>query len=105
MSYTKEEYFNDDDARSVNSDTPYNKNYASQQYCTMCFSKRDNTVGCISTGARAWFCSTSCMTYYFYSNNLATYSQPVVHELMKMKNKYFKEEILTNRQRKLGIHT
>ena len=104
MSYTKEEHLNDinDDIRSMSSDEP-RTHYAVQQYCTACLEDRDNTVGCISPQAKAWFCSGGCMTYYYYKNRLATYTQPVIDEILKMESKHFKPEILSKRRKRLGL--
>jgi hypothetical protein len=45
------------------------------------------------------------MTYYFYKNKLATYSQPVVSEILKMESKHFKPEVLNKRRKRLGLPT
>lgn len=107
MSYTKMEHINDvnDDVRSVCSDEPRTGHYAMQEYCQACLEERGNAVGCISPHAKAWFCSGSCMTYYFYKNKLATYSQPVVSEILKMEDKHFKPEVLNKRRKRLGLPT
>lgn len=107
MSFNKLDHINDmnDDARSTCSDEPRQEHYALQQYCVACLEDRGNAIGCISSQARAWFCSGGCMTYYFYKNKLATYSPPVVGEILKMESKHFKSEILNKRRKRLGLPT
>ena len=107
MSFIKNEHINDinDDVRSTHSNEQRPEHYALQQYCIACLEDRDNTVGCISPQAKAWFCSGGCMTYYFYKNKLAIYTQPVVSEIIKMESKHFKPEILNKRRKRLGLPT
>lgn len=107
MSYDKQDHINDinDDVRSTCSDEPRLEHYALQQYCVACLEERGNAIGCISSHAKAWFCSGGCMTYYFHKNKLANYSQPVVSEILKMESKHFKPEILNKRRKRLGLPT
>lgn len=105
MSFNKQEHINDmnDDVRTTFSDEPRGGHYALQEYCVVCLEDRGNAVGCISPHAKAWFCSGGCMTYYFHKNKLATYSQPVVAEIINMENKHFKPEVLNKRRKRLGL--
>jgi hypothetical protein len=80
-----------------------NPHYANQSYCMNCFCDRTNTVGHISTVAKAWFCSGECLTYYSYKNKMATYAQEVVVNLLKAGQTHYCLEILNRRRRHLGL--
>jgi hypothetical protein len=78
---------------------------AVQPYCMNCYVDRCNTDGCLSTSQKAWFCSGGCMTYYFYKNQLAKYSQHVEKNLIKMGSEHFPLELLNKRRKGLGLPT
>ena len=76
--------------------------YATRNYCSLCFRERANTVGIIATKSKAWFCSGFCSHAYHQDHNLTTYNQSVQFQIAKHRDNH---ETIKRRKFKLGLPT
>ena len=76
-----------------------------QSYCAFCYESHcPNETGLISPKHKVWFCSGACHTMYFHDNKLTSFSQETVAVINEMRKKFYPDEKLANKRKKLNLH-